>query len=611
MFADPGGDETQAIGHFNTDMNTTGLITYDTAQKVVGAGSYKFDSGDGTLEPIASVPGVLGLARRVSFYWRYDSLPDKTETVSEFAGSQTIYSGGGFGDPNNITGDDGVFATATPAKNAGQGGLFGMVSTIIVPVGAVIDSVKIIYERKYDVNTSIGISRVKWVLNGVEGPNHDNTDMPLVDTVVEVDITTEYGWGWQDFASGGGFEVIAEARRGDTDTAHTQSWDYVKVQVVYHRANVIMQGMNLDSTAVIFQVAVTPKGSGVCLRFADAEGDSFDGITPLLPNLWHRISFGYVLHALDDLDLNLYVNGLQELAIEEAGTFTTNVTNLEYGWIVTPGVDHLCWFDQLYIDDGDDLSDPGDMRSTHKGPATVNENNWNATGGTGAIDERPLSETNFKQHTASTGVRQSYTLQNAATGDVDLTGETLVGHLGWAWAKKGAGDDGDLPALVVNNVVSPIILTTTPKLFKLPVTSTSYPSHAAGIGMRSNEESADTFMYECGMVVVYQGPDTNPNRLLGGQLLDNETLPTIVDDLRAAPPTSYELCWRVVDFDGSVTVAVSVVDQDGNLPQSYGEPMQLTGSGRVRIAAGVEVRLDVTVVGVTMPTIWRRLNVDA
>lgn len=571
VFLDPGGDSVQAVGYFNTefDVAATGLITFDTSQKVAGIGSWRFDSG-ATLQPTARVAGILGNARRVSAYFRYDSVPDKTETVVEFVSTTgAAYSDGGFSflSGGDFSADNDLLPTATPAKNAGQGQVFSSLG-LPVPIGAVIDVVKIIYERKYDVDTSIGISRVKTRVNGEEGPDHDNTDQPLTDTVVEVDVTADRGWTWQDLQDGV-FEIIAEARRGDTDTEHTQSWDYVKVEVVYHLPTVILEARDtFDNLG--FQIAITPKGAGVVLRFVAGDGDSFDGISPISINSDDRISFGFVQHAADNLDINIFLNSLLELSIEGASTGGfLDLVNLHYGWCLSPGANHICWFDQIAIDLGDDLSDIGDIRSTHKGPASVNENNWNTTIGTGPVDERPLSITNGKQHTSVTGVRQTYTLQEIDEGDVDLTGEVLVGYMVWAWAKLGGTDTGDTLALVVNNVEvnQNALISTSPSLLKFPVTSSVYPSHAAGIGMRSNDEASDTFLYECGAVQAYEGPDISPNRLLAYQLLAQDSVTELTDDLRADPPDTYDFKWQVSESGAQVMIEVYTVTSEGQEPQ--------------------------------------------
>lgn len=618
VFLDPGGDAVQAVGRFNTEpAASTGDVTFDSTQQVVGVGSYKFDS---TTDNPAFVEksGVLGASRRVSAYFRYDTVPDASSTVTKFIGSPAIYSGGGFVSDSMLTADDGFYATATPAQNAGQGavrGTLGFGNTVDnlgpLPPDAVIEIVKIIYERKYSTDTSIGISRVKWRINGVEGPNHDNTDQPLTDTVVTVDVTADREWVRDDLLDGV-FEVIAEARRGDTATSHTQSWDYIKVEVQYHPATAILRVSG--PTGIAFAISVTSEGSGVVLWFADGDLTSYQGITDLAVNTQHRISFSYVLHAINDLDINIYVNGIQELSIVGASTnsfVATDGLKLEYGWVISPGVDHLCWFDQIYIDDGDDLSDPGNKLMTAKLPASVSDNEWNVTGGTGAVDERPLSETNHRKETRTGNFRQTYTLQTAAVGDVDVSTETLVGHMGWVWAKIQTA--GENCSLVVNGSDVPTqALLSTSSLVKHPVTSSAYPSNAAGIGMLTDEdtEGQDVTLYECGAIVAYEGPVED--QILPFQLLAQDSLTNLTDDLRASPPSSYELCYRSSDSTTALaTVTVSSLDQeDGSIQEQAVIPCN-GGIGRVRIAPGIEVQISIAVTGGDISLgLWHRLNVD-
>jgi hypothetical protein len=619
VYLDPGGDAVQAIGHFAIESPaSTGDVTFDDTERVVGVGSYRFDSGAGGNQPHVIAPEVLGSSRRVSAYFWYDSLPDVVQLATEFidGGAGVIYSGSGFTDPSGFSGDEGFYATATPAQNSGQGNVFGSLQ-LNIPSDSTIVSVKIIYERKYDVDTSIGISRVKWRVNGEEGPNHDNTDMPLTDTVVEVDVTGDMFWEPQHLTDLA-FEVIVEARRGDSAVEHTQSIDYAKVVVEYAPATTIMAAY--EGQDIAFSLVLVPKGDYGVVRFTEGvalDGSLFtyDGITKLLPDVKNRIGFSYVVNDFNDLDIKVYVNGIEELSIESAANNNWDgvIGDLYYGWVHTPGIDHVCWVDQIFIDEGDDLTDPPRPRCIAKLPATVNEDNWNTTGGTGAVNERPLSETNFKQETRASKFRQSYTLEALDEGDVDLTGKTLVGHMGWAWARRGGGTNEDIELIVdgidyitLGNTDTPI--TTTPSLVRKAITTSSYPSNAAGIGMASNNETADTFMYECGVVVAYEGPP-NPDILLERQEAANEILPTIIDDLRTDPPDSYELGYIVDELDGLVTINISTLASEGAQWQAYPTEYSNGSKARFPLPAGIEVRIDVEVVGTTNLMIYKRVNV--
>lgn len=625
IFLDPGGDAVQAIGHFNT-ISGAGTASFDNTQQFEGVGSYKFDSGAGGDTIVAAVTGVLShdtsvfSPRRFSCYFRYDSVPDASEIVEELPVPVEDYSGGGFDDSgvNLSGGDDGGYSAATPAKNAGQGtvfGSFGFGPNGSVPIGAAIDSVKVIYERKYDVDTSEGISRVKYRIDGIEGPDYDNTDMPLTDTVVTVELT-DRGFTREDLLDGI-FEVIVEARRGDTDTEHTQSWDYVKVEVEWHLDGIIAARDSADLD-YLFLLGLSRKGDGAVLRFIDGLGASFLGITQLLPDTWNRISFAYIQRdtvGVNDLDIDIFVNGIQELSLTDLSTDGVAVFNLFYGWLDSPGVDHLCWFDQIYIDDGDDLSDPGNKLSTYKGPASNNEDNWSTTGGNGAVNERPLSLTNFRQHSPSTGARQSYTLQAASVGDVDLTGKTLVGYMVWAWAKTTNNVTVEEVYLIANGVDVDRTLALAngtngvPLLLKSVITSATYPSDAAGVGMTGNLDTADVFIYELGAVVAYEGPAEES--ILPYQLLVEDSITNLTDDLRADPPESYELCYRIDESAANVLITIYSISAEGQEPQLQGTVGGQSGGGRLRIKAGIEVQVAVEVTGGSARVaIWHRINFD-
>lgn len=607
IWLDPGGDAVQATGYFQT-ISGAGTATFDSTQQAIGVGSYKFDSGAGAGEVLATVSGVLGPTRRFSTRFRYDSVPDNQAVETEFVSAFSSYSGGGFANAESFPSDDGVYATATPARNAGQGTVFGSFS-FAIPVGAVIDSVKVIYERKYDVDTSIGVSRVKWRLDGVEGPNHDNVAQPLTDTVVEVDISSEWGWTWQDFLVNS-FEVIVEARRGDTDTEHTQSWDYVKLEITYHTAPVIVRAWDV-SNHTLFTISLNPKGTGAVVRFTDGNGASYDGITQLDIDTWPRISFSYVLNATDDLDIKFYVNGVEELAITGAGTGGfSELSELTYGWVTMPGPDHVCWFDQLYIDDGDDLSDTGNKLMTAKLPASVNEDEWDTITGTGAVNERPLSETNLRRHNAPSGVRQTYTLQTAAAGDIDISTETFVGYMGWAWARLQI--EGETTFLVVNGVdidrTSQV--DSVAKLLTHAATSSVYPSNAAGIGMLTNEEGVDTYLFECGVIQAYEGPGED-NSLLPFQLLAEDSTTNVSDTMDDDPPASYVLQSEVAEAaDVLVTTVLSSSTAEGEVPQQQAiiESQGGGDSGIVTVNPGIELSASVDVSGAGTSVGLRRVD---
>lgn len=284
-------------------------------------------------------------------------------------------------------------------------------------------------------------------------------------------------------------------------TRKTVQWRY---ETVPASATTIVSIVDtLGNQGAIFRVRVKPSGSGVVLQLQNALGTTTDGTTVFNTGSFNRISYSFVLHAVDNLDVKLYLNGIQEVSLTAQPTGGRSVvTGYFYGWDEAPGANRVCYFDQILIDDGNDLSDIGDnKRSTAKLPATANANNFDTTGGTGAVNERPLSETNYKQQAGSSQVSQNYNLETAAGGDIDISSSTIVGYIGWLWAKQAAVSG--TPKITVEGTDYAITLTTSPALYIKAITSASYPSNAAAIGMVSSGTADNTFLYECGVVVIY------------------------------------------------------------------------------------------------------------
>ena len=106
---------------------------------------------------------------------------------------------------------------------------------------------------------------------------------------------------------------------------------------------------------------------------------------------------------------------------------------------------------------------------------------------------------------SSTGSGMSYRVVAATTAVApQMTGTAAAGENGTASFVAGTGI-GD-PKIMDNGSESSITLTTTASVFTHITDSTSYPSNAAGIGMKSGGNTADAFLYDCGMMVAYFDP---------------------------------------------------------------------------------------------------------
>lgn len=236
------------------------------------------------------------------------------------------------------------------------------------------------------------------------------------------------------------------------------------------------------------------------------------GTTVLSVDTWYRITLSYTVTNTTTFRADVFLNGTPE-ASATAGTLTRTGSN-QLTLQANSGFGANCnvWFDNIYIDDGSDYSDPGDIRVTAKRPASNNTNNFDTAIGANPanrwtnVNEVPLSTTNGWRHNATTDVQENYTLETAAVGDVNIAAYPRIGTTAWIWANGAAGGAGT-PKIMANGSETAITLTNAGKLFTVLTTTTAYPNNAAGIGMRSTNNADDTFLYECGTLIAYTNLD--------------------------------------------------------------------------------------------------------
>lgn len=162
--------------------------------------------------------------------------------TTRFPTTNAAYSGAGLTNPNNAHADDNTNATAAPGKNVVLGtryGTFGFDG--VVPSGATISQVRILYGYFVSTASSIATARTLARISAVDQATHDDTAEPLAETQIAVDITADRAWTRADLLDGT-FEAVLEARQGNSSTAVTFNFDYIKVEVTYDSAvNLVIQ----------------------------------------------------------------------------------------------------------------------------------------------------------------------------------------------------------------------------------------------------------------------------------------------------------------------------------------------------------------------------------
>ena len=238
-------------------------------------------------------------------------------------------------------------------------------------------------------------------------------------------------------------------------------------------------------------------------------GTLVTGATTVTASTWHRVSFAWTWTSTTVNESRVWLDGTLELTKTNDTTSAVALQTLELVADTAAGANFLEYFSDISMDDSSALTDPGDIRVTAKRPAAENTTSFDTAIGTARsatdynnVNERISSLTNGWQHAAISDVQENYTLEAASVGDADLTGTTLVSRCAWIIAKGAAGGAGT-PKIMDNGTETAIVLTSAAKTFTVCSDSASYPSNAAGIGMRSTNNADDTFFYEGGTVIAY------------------------------------------------------------------------------------------------------------
>jgi hypothetical protein len=253
----------------------------------------------------------------------------------------------------------------------------------------------------------------------------------------------------------------------------------------------------------------------------DGSAATVTGATTLSANTWFRLALSYTITNTTSWSAKVYLNGSLEISATNANGTLGAVTSatLKIGiqrWAGTFANSSIltAWYDDIYVDDRADLTDPGDIRVTAKRPISNGTTNGFTTqigsGGSGVgtghspqVNEQPLSQTNGWAMTgAGSSVTEEYNIQTRSAGDVDLTGLTLYDYVGWLLSK--AILVNETAQMVLGGSTFNIALTGTPTLFFKVKGSTTYPAGiGTDIGLIIDTTVTTVSLYECGVIVAY------------------------------------------------------------------------------------------------------------
>lgn len=235
------------------------------------------------------------------------------------------------------------------------------------------------------------------------------------------------------------------------------------------------------------------------------------GSKVLAVNTWYRFCLTYTITDSTHKTFTVFIDGTQEVTASNfAGAASCTLLYTQHTYNNGANTQNV-WYDDFFIDDGTS-GDTGDVHVTNKRPNANGTTNGFTTqigaGGSGygsghspQVNEQPLSVTNgWAMVGAGSAVTEEYTVENASTGDVDITGATILGLNGWVYAKSLASETG---SIVVVGSAGNISLTSTTTLFTGPITTASYPGGGTDIGIITTTALTTVSLYECGILICY------------------------------------------------------------------------------------------------------------
>jgi len=189
-----------------------------------------------------------------------------------------------------------------------------------------------------------------------------------------------------------------------------------------------------------------------------ADGGSVVGSATLSANTWYRVCFCMNIVSSTNWTAKLYVTSVDgespaaDVSASNAdfncGGANTSVTLYNGTHVSNPlSTGMILYVTGVVVDNDSSNDDMGDIRCVPKlfntesgGVQDFDTAIGNARGASdyNNVNERALSLTNGWRHNGATQVAESYGVQNAAAGDIDITGKTIIGHLAWAYGKKDA-----------------------------------------------------------------------------------------------------------------------------------------------------------------------------
>lgn len=308
-----------------------------------------------------------------------------------------------------------------------------------------------------------------------------------------------------------GFADVIRTPTGTISDAGSRISYYIYLNVL-PSATAIITGI-LSGGGGVFLLKIT--SAGVLQFFGVGSQMGTDGAT-LATGRWYRLSIAYTITSSVTNEFRLFVDGSSSISVSNFSLDNlTGSDNFRLGNANTNATLDFRTSDH-YADDSSSLTDTGDIFVTAKRPnANGTANNFSTQIGAGGsgygtghspqVNERPLSTTNgWSMVGAGSAVTEEYNIEGKSTGDIDISGATIIDYSGWAYISALVGETIQM---IVNGVNFAQAITSTNTMYTKVAGSTTYPAGTgADIGITTDTSLTTVSLFEAGIMVAYIPP---------------------------------------------------------------------------------------------------------
>lgn len=241
------------------------------------------------------------------------------------------------------------------------------------------------------------------------------------------------------------------------------------------------------------------------------------GTTVLSASTDYRISLAYTITSTTVNTITLYINGVSEIAATNVTVSTTGTSAFgldvgDTGW--TAGSNLTCYYAHVFVDNGT-TGDPGNIQVTAKRAYANGTTNNFATNGSASgygsgnaeyVNTRPINSSDYVSVTPTSAKTEEYNIEPANTGDVNLTGVTIVDSMGWISANIASTSNTPVDKIILNGTSTTVTMATSFATYTQIAGSTSYPAGSGSdIGMSAQYTTTGHLvkMDGAGIIVAY------------------------------------------------------------------------------------------------------------